>query len=450
MNKVLIVEDDKILAKIYSAKLLAEDFQVEVAEDGKIAIERLPVFQPDLVLLDLMLPHVNGVEVLRFIRSQETTRQLPVVVFTNAYLSDIIREAWKAGANKCLTKSDCTPKQLVEIIRKTLEFPSPPPLAAHIAAAAESAAISRTETSTSLSATFVASSATPTAPPDPWQDSLGAPVAPSLLSMAEYPPVETLPKEPETQISAGLFQSFLASTPATLEALRQVLPQFVTASNQQARLPLLWELFQRVHSLTGSAAVAGVAPMARMGAALEAFIRELGEGPEKINVSTFRTLVQSIEFLGGLFQAISNVPLNSERPVQVAVVDDDIISRRAIAYSLEKAQLPSVLFEDPFVAYQEIAKNKFDLVILDVDMPGLNGYELCKKIRFLHAYRTTPIVFVTNLSDFDSQARSSLCGGNDLIAKPIIFIELAVKALAHILRHQYMPETMQPVEAVAP
>jgi phosphoserine phosphatase RsbU/P len=69
-----------------------------------------------------------------------------------------------------------------------------------------------------------------------------------------------------------------------------------------------------------------------------------------------------------------------------------------------------------------------------VDMPGMNGFELCTKLRALHRNKTTPVVFVTSLTDFESRANSTMSGGNDLIAKPFLFMELAVKALVYVLR----------------
>jgi len=74
------------------------------------------------------------------------------------------------------------------------------------------------------------------------------------------------------------------------------------------------------------------------------------------------------------------------------------------------------------------------LVFLDVDMPGMNGYELCTKLRAIPAHKKTPVVFVTSLNDFENRANSTMSGGNDFIGKPFLFIELAVKALVYILR----------------
>jgi DNA-binding response OmpR family regulator len=121
------------------------------------------------------------------------------------------------------------------------------------------------------------------------------------------------------------------------------------------------------------------------------------------------------------------------------VVDDEAISRRALVHALERAKLKCVTVEDAKAALELLQKNKYDLVFLDVDMPGMNGFELCTKLRSLPEHKKTPVVFVTGLTDFESRANSTMSGGNDFIAKPFLFIELAVKALLYILRTRFGP-----------
>src|SRR5439155_1390574 len=118
----------------------------------------------------------------------------------------------------------------------------------------------------------------------------------------------------------------------------------------------------------------------------------------------------------------------------ILVVDDEPISRRAVTYALEKAKLKSTSMEDPLAAYELLSHKRFDLIFLDVDMPGMSGFELCTKLRTLPAYKKTPVVFVTSLNDFESRANSSMSGGNDFIGKPFLFLELAVKGLVYVLR----------------
>src|SRR5262249_9576047 len=120
MKKILFVEDDLMILRIYRARFQTDGYEVEVATDGEAALDCLKKNTPDAVVLDLQLPKVNGVEVLKHIRSQAATKQLPVIVFSNAFLGQLVEDAWKAGATKCLTKASCTPKQLLQVLETAL------------------------------------------------------------------------------------------------------------------------------------------------------------------------------------------------------------------------------------------------------------------------------------------------------------------------------------------
>ena len=124
-------------------------------------------------------------------------------------------------------------------------------------------------------------------------------------------------------------------------------------------------------------------------------------------------------------------------PVEgVLVVDDEPLSRRAVTMALERVGLKCVDLDDPQAALDMATGMEFDLIILDIEMPGMNGFELCKQIRALPHYKSTAVVFVSSLTDFQSRAQSTLSGGNDLIAKPFHFLELGVKSLIHLWRPQ--------------
>jgi len=231
-----------------------------------------------------------------------------------------------------------------------------------------------------------------------------------------------------------LRKSFIAGLPGTLATLRALHQALIKSENEAARGKTLLDLHRRVHALTGNAGVADVAPIARLSDALEALLKELHDKPKHINVSTLRTVALAIDFLGVLFERGISPHTKNMAPPRVLVVDDEAISRRAVVYALEKAKLKSVDLEDSTAAYDQLVENAFDLIVLDIDMPGMNGFELCTKLRALAAHKNTPVVFVTSLSDFESRANSTMSGGNDFIGKPFLFIELAVKALVYVMR----------------
>lgn len=392
MKRVLIIEDDQIVGNIYRHKFQVEGFQVALAGDGETGFKAVADFKPDVIILDLMLPRMNGVEVLRRLRAKPETQSLPVIVLSNAYLSSLVQEAWNAGANQCLIKANCTPKHLIEVLQKTLGTPA--------------------ET---------APAPTPAAP------------APAVSSPAPTPP--PAPVADDNAFQAELRQTFLNSGAEVLAQLRALLQAFVKSEGDSARLPNLFSLYRRIHSVTSNAAVAGLNPISRLCAALEALCKELYEKPKNINASTVRTVAQSIDFLAVLFD-FSIIADSDFAPPSILVVDDEAISRRAVIYALEKANLKCVGVEDPNTALKMLLENRFDLIFLDVDMPGLNGFEVCSRLRTFPTNAKTPVIFVTGLTDFESRARSTLSGGNDLIAKPFLFMELAVKAITHILKAQ--------------
>jgi len=248
-----------------------------------------------------------------------------------------------------------------------------------------------------------------------------------------------LHSETDSAFQADLRKTFIDSLPATLVTLRASLQSLVKADNEMTRLKEIYELYRRVHALNGNASIAGLVQIAHMSAALEALLKELYEKPKSINTSTLRTVAAGVDFLGFLFER-GNLPESQEAPAaNILVVDDEAISRRAIIYALEKAQLQSVNVESPETALKLLTETNFDLVFLDVDMPGINGFELCTKLRSMPFHVKTPVVFVTSLSDFDNRTSSTMAGGNDFIAKPFLFIELTVKALIHVLRGKNRP-----------
>lgn len=119
-KSVVVVDDQPIMASVYRAKFLAEGFQVEVAQDGEQALEIIERTKPDLVLLDLMLPKVNGIAVLKSLRANDLFKLMPVVVFSNSSQPGAVEDAWAAGATMVLSKSNTSPKQMIAAVHNAL------------------------------------------------------------------------------------------------------------------------------------------------------------------------------------------------------------------------------------------------------------------------------------------------------------------------------------------
>jgi len=393
MKKILIIEDDEIAAAVYRNKLSAEGYQVEVAEDGEEGLKEIGAFKPDLVLLDLVIPKIPGVELLKVVRANPEHKELPIVVFSNTFLSSIIKDAWKAGASKCLSKSSSTPKQVIEAIRNLI---------------GDSPATQKTATPTTEPLSKPSSQAAPT-------KNTAQPAAPSLPANTD-----------ETQ-------AFLKRLQTQLPMLRNGLHILAKKTDDRTRADQLEKMLTVAHGLAG-ASVVGLSAMGQFADALEALLKELYDHRQSLNQSTLRTLASSVDFLD--FLAQQGVAAERTRTVapRILVVDDELLSRRAITHALERAKLTCTDVEEPLNALKLLQDNTYDLIFLDADMPGMNGFELCAKLRAFPAHQKTPVVFVTGLTDLEARANSSMAGANDFIAKPFPFIELAVKALIYILR----------------
>ncbi|HBB96472.1 MAG TPA: hypothetical protein DC054_13880 [Blastocatellia bacterium] len=124
MAKIVVVEDQPVLATVYRNKFLAEGYQVEVAIDGEAGVALINSAKPDLVILDVMLPKLNGIEVLKRVRTSPLFETLPVIIFSNASLPGMVEQAWDAGATMVLSKSSHSPKQIVESVRTALKAAS--------------------------------------------------------------------------------------------------------------------------------------------------------------------------------------------------------------------------------------------------------------------------------------------------------------------------------------
>jgi two-component system, response regulator len=120
MKTIFLVEDDSVISHLYRARFLSEGFQVEVAEDGLSAMKALATLRPDVIVLDLILPFMNGVDVLKYIRSTPELKATPVIILSEAYMSELAAAAAAVGAEQTLLKSSCTPNLLMDVINNLL------------------------------------------------------------------------------------------------------------------------------------------------------------------------------------------------------------------------------------------------------------------------------------------------------------------------------------------
>ncbi len=121
MAKVLIVEDEKPLANAYQTILAKHGYDAVVAYDGEEALEVVKDGIPDLILLDMKMPKMSGLEFLRALDKTQPEPNKRVIVFSNQDAQSEIDEAFKLGAKRYLLKSWAAPQDLVKVVEEALE-----------------------------------------------------------------------------------------------------------------------------------------------------------------------------------------------------------------------------------------------------------------------------------------------------------------------------------------
>jgi DNA-binding response OmpR family regulator len=120
MTKIAIIEDDAAISQMYRIKFEAEGFTVETAENGKLGFELLDKFRPDIVLLDLMMPEMNGDELLEKIRTESWGKNLKVIVLTNIGEQEAPAKLHALDVTAFIVKADMTPRQVAELVKAKL------------------------------------------------------------------------------------------------------------------------------------------------------------------------------------------------------------------------------------------------------------------------------------------------------------------------------------------
>src|SRR6266566_121755 len=369
-KSILIVDDDQFATHICREKLEAQGFKVEVTRDFDSTLQTLKKGVVGLVILDLCLPGINVVELIKNIRSESAMQSLPIIAFSNPYLSNLTRAAVEVGATKFVAKVDNTPEQMIELVREL-----------GVSGAIEGLEANQEKVASKLS----------------------------------------------------------INRPEILAKLRASYQNFTRTEREDLRRVALLQMHRQLRLLAGGASALALQQIAQMSTALEGLLIELYSEPVKVTPSVVRTIAHSIETMALLVDRVANSQDQIATSPKILVVDDEVISREIVCSALGKAGLHAKSLDDPLAAQRLLEQEHFDLIFLDIEMPGQTGLELCVKVRGMESNCATPIVFVTSHSDFGSRAQSTLSGGNEFIAKPFLLVELAVKALTWLFKESPQP-----------
>lgn len=121
MTKIAIIEDDPVINQMYRMKFESDGFEVEVATNGKLGVALVEKMRPDIVLLDMQMPEMNGTRALAEIRQHDWGKNLTVLVLTNLGEEEAPRELKSLGIHSYIVKADLTPRQVVERVKEALK-----------------------------------------------------------------------------------------------------------------------------------------------------------------------------------------------------------------------------------------------------------------------------------------------------------------------------------------
>lgn len=384
-KKILFVEDDVLIARIYRPKLELAGFQVVVAEDGIAAMKQLGEFKPDLVVLDLIIPKLSGLDVLKFIREKPELKATRVIVFSNGFLQKLWDQTADLGVEEMLLKSSATPQLLIESVTRILNRK-------------------------------------PGGAPGAEAGSAAGGNGQRLESASGF--------------RERIRRDFFKQIPAICKGLDRSCHDFLDGTAGSSQLLRLEELRRKIGFLTHMTGMAGCYRIAQLSSAFEALLFEVQFSLPNITQSVRHTLTTTVQLLVDSLGRADEPDEQCLSPTLVLVVDDDAVTSRALVLTLGRANLTASSVADPFKALEKLRRNIYDIVLLDINLPGMTGLALCEEMRRLPQHARTPVIFITSYAEFEPRARAILKAGDDLIGKPIMPVELTVKLIAQLLKRR--------------
>ena len=442
MKKILIIEDDRVIAATYKKRFLDAGYIVEWAPDGLEGVKMVTTMKPTVVLLDLLMPRLDGIEVLKFIRSHPEVKHLPVVVFSNSYMTNLVEAAWRAGADQCLMKASTTPAQLFDAVNKAITK----------AATRVPAVAPNGNTTTDIvnpllrpdapviAPAPVAARPAPVLQPDPPRPPalaalhVSAPAA--LVSSGNTGIVErsVIQAGADPEFQAQIRQLFISTSGPKLATIRNLATSCLQNIESGPQSNMLSELFRKIHSMVGNAALSGCDAIAHFSSQFEAILQELLQQPDFINISTRRTIGQAVDHLELHFRSALRADAGKSAQSNALILEPVVGIAQGLAQSLTLADLKTETSHDPAEALGLMASGPFDLVVLPVNLAGISGFELASQMKTLPGHAHTPMLFLTSLENFSSHSSPQLLGDNDIVARPYLPIELILKAVAIVQR----------------
>ena len=229
-------------------------------------------------------------------------------------------------------------------------------------------------------------------------------------------------------------EEFYGWAKRNISSMRKLLPKFESNADVPGLQPALSELAATLDAFKSRTSKPELRPAWQLAFVLELLVSRLRERPAEITLSTVRTIASSLDVLAAACLPGVRSDLIVEPPISILAVDDDPLCLRAITFALRKTGITPDTAVDGNDAVNKCSEKIYDVVFMDIMMPGMDGLEACKRLRSDANNANTPVVFVTARSDFQTRERSVEVGGAELIGKPFLVTELTVKAVAFCMR----------------
>jgi DNA-binding response OmpR family regulator len=217
----------------------------------------------------------------------------------------------------------------------------------------------------------------------------------------------------------------------SLTGMRHVLHDL---SRPGAEAQALGGVLQQVHRLSAQVALLSRNSLTNIAIAVEVMVYNLTLYPERFDALSLRTLTQAVDFLSLLLRDGTYSRMPEIDSANIMIIEDEASARELIIAAMELVGLHANGLESPNGGLSALGSKAYDLIFLDINLPEMNGFDLCNKVRSLPLHERTPIVFLTGMASFQNRVQSSLSGGNDFIGKPFNVAELGVKALMWVMK----------------
>ena len=439
--RILAVDDDSVSRFALSAAVKKVFNQPDLAETAVEALNKVKLQRFDLIVLDVVLPDMDGFELCMKIKDTQPNGSTPILFVTSLKDFDSRSKSLNFVGTDLLGK----PFMTFEIAVKTLTLT----LASRLRDRNR-----LLEATGGLAARGTPAVGWPTLPAAPASGKAAAPATEFLakpdavksdagvIPPGPLPPPVFAVTTPDSKASStstaslarALSGEFLAYLATSVAELKKEIKTIGESDDEPKRLGMLAQLYLRFQCLARKIAVPELRPATALSIALEGLFKKFVANPKNATASALDSAVSGLEMLNELCAGGVKPNLAEDPPMRILVVDDEPLARRAVLGALQMAFARPDSTESGETALALAAEKEFDVVFMDVCMPGMDGFTTCTRIRETPLNRATPVVFVTSYSDEPFRTQAVNCGGNDFVVKPFAFAEITVKALTFALR----------------